>query len=128
MRSGRRSVTQNALSLWGAHEMGSVHGLQSFLFVAACFENRELENMNYAIKATAFGGIFNRLPNANIYPTYRTKKEKNPPKSCFSSQRNAVHRGQENYPEQNVGKNDIKEKEGDFAMNNIEATQCTQMD
>lgn len=24
--------------------------------------------------------------------------------------------------------NDIKEKEGDFAMNNIGATQCTQMD
>lgn len=56
------------------------------------------------------------------------EQKKNPPKSSFSSQRNAVHRGRENYPEQNVGKNDIKEKEGDFAMNNIEATQCTQMD
>lgn len=101
-----------------------VHGVQSFLFVAACFENRKLENTNYAIKAT--GGIFSHSPNANIYWTYRTKR--NAPKNSSSSQRNGVHGGRENYPEQNVGKNDIKEKEGDFAMNNIEATQCTQMD
>lgn len=82
--------------------------------------------MNQAVTETAFAPIFSHLSHANVYQRYITKKKKKyTEKRRLLSEKRLLQRP---LKQPQAGINDIKEKEGDFAMNNIGATQRAQMD